>query len=121
MCGHRTDSKALKGVSHENELERKFVFLQVFTPLDVVAIAIAASGTPTKVSSNMRVSVKKTTKNYISGCKVVQLSLLEYSAIVFCFVLYTLQKKIAGICSHNLRSSEGIDLEFFFEERFPFV
>jgi hypothetical protein len=33
--------------------------LQVFTPLDVVAIAIAASGTPTKVSSNMRVSDKK--------------------------------------------------------------
>jgi hypothetical protein len=47
-------------VSYEYELGRKFVFLQVFTPLDVVAIAIAASGTPTKVSSNMRVSVKKT-------------------------------------------------------------
>ena len=36
-----------------------YTLLQVFTPLDVVAIAIAASGTPTKVSSNMRVSVKK--------------------------------------------------------------
>jgi hypothetical protein len=67
----------------------------------VVAIAIAASGTPTKVSSNMRVSVKKNKKIkiYINCGEVVELSLLNTVQLCFCFSCMLYSKKMTDFFS----------------------